>query len=70
MLIDEMLHRHNDGASGTSNIGGFDPNGYQPSGADSAANELENRPVDFGNGGNDWDSGSVDTGDSGGGGWD
>ena len=63
MLIDEMLHRRNEGGNlggGSNNIGGFDPEGYRPSSADQAATELENRPIDFGNGG-DWDSG---------GGWD
>ena len=72
MLIDEMLHRRNDGGASSGNqIGGFDPNSYQPSSADQAASELESRPIDFGSGG-DWDSGggSSDSGDSGGGGWD
>ena len=44
----------------------------------SAAHDLDNRPIDFGTGGNDWDSGSSDVGGSdgggdgggGGGGWD
>jgi len=39
----------------------------------SAADDLDNRPIDFGTGGNDWDSGSRDAGGFGGGdggGWD
>ena len=32
--------------------------------------DLGNRPIDFGTGGNDWDSGSSDAGGSDGGGWD
>ena len=73
MLIDEMLHRRSDGSNNTAGtLGGFDPNGYNPA-ADSAARELENRPIDFGQG-DDWDSGggSVDSGggSDGGGGWD
>lgn len=78
MLIDEMLHRRGDGGSGAGigNLGGVDPGnlGGGAFGNDAAAQELESRPIDFGNGGNDWDSGggSGDSGggDSGGGGWD
>ena len=79
MLIDEMLHRHNEGGgagSGIGNLGGLEPGGAgYGTGNDAAAQELESRPIDFGNGGNDWDSGggSIDSGDSGGdsgGGWD
>jgi len=38
----------------------------------SAANDLVDRPIDFGTGGNDWDSGSTDVGggSDGGDGWD
>lgn len=71
MLIDEMLHRR--GESGTNSFGGFDQGGSGASSSDQAAQELENRQVDFGNG-SDWDSGGggVDTGDSSslGGDWD
>jgi hypothetical protein len=69
MLLDEVLH-HRDG--GSAGAGGLIPDAYADNGA---ARELENRPVDFGNG-NDWDSGGgggVDFGgggDSGGGGGD
>ena len=71
MLLDEMLHKRGNDGGGSSNIGGFDPNGYQP-GGDSAARDLADRPMDFGNGG-DWDSGGSSdsgSGDSGGGSWD
>ena len=77
MLADELLHRHGSGNvdNGVANAGGgfFDTPGGNP-----AANDLENRPIDFGTGGNDWDdAGSADGGgfDAGGGsdtggGWD
>lgn len=73
MALDELLHHRGENGA-ANNIGGFQPGGYQPSGIDPAAQELESRPVDFGNGG-DWDSGgggSIDTGgdSGGGGGWD
>ena len=79
MLLDQMLHRGGSGGgegSGIGNLGGVDPgnSGSGAFGIDAAAQELESRPIDFGNGGNDWDSGggSSDSGggDSGGGGWD
>ncbi len=71
MLADELLHRNRDGNvdRGGSNVqpGFFD----SPS---SAGNDLADRPIDFGTGGSDWDSGSVDVGGGGGsdsgGGWD
>ena len=74
MLIDQMLHNRSEGgasAAGLGNLGGVDPDSYDPA-ADSAARELENRPMDFGQGGNDWDSGgaSGDSGSDGGGSWD
>lgn len=76
MLIDEMLHKRGDGGgagSGIGNLGGVDPSNAGAFGNDAAAQELESRPIDFGNGGNDWDSGGGG-GDSGGGdsggGWD
>ena len=71
MLAERMLHSHRDGNvdPGAGGGGFFD----SPQGG-SAASDLENRPIDFGTGGNDWDSGSVDVGgsDVGGsdGGWD
>ena len=69
MLVDRMIHS-NHGDSVTSNnvqtglqSGSFDT---QPlTSADQAAQDLQNRPVDFGNG-NDWDSnteGSADASD-------
>ena len=74
MLIDEMMHRRSDGSAssaGFGNLGGVDPGSYDPA-ADSAARELESRPIDFGQGGNDWDSGggSADSGSDGGSSWD
>ena len=62
MLLDEMLHKRSDGGAFNPGAGGFDN-----SGSDSAARELEDRPVDFGSGG-DWDSGGggVDMGGGGG----
>ena len=70
MLLDEMLHNHS-GAGGTP-LDQVVP-GATPLPANDAANELENRPVDFGSG-NDWDAGGTpDLGGGGsdsGGGWD
>ncbi len=76
MLAERMLHPGRDGSverdrdAGTS--GGF----FDSPQGGSAGNDLENRPIDFGTGGNDWDAGSSDAGgsdgggDGGGGGWD
>lgn len=62
MLLDEMLHRHNDGGSGG---GGLLPDAYA---ADPATRDLQDRSIDFGSG-NDWDSGGGGGGvDLGGGG--
>jgi len=71
MLAERMLNSRRDAdvdrAPGHSGL--FD----SPQGA-SPADDLDNRPIDFGTGGNDWDSGSSDGGgfDGGGdgGGWD
>jgi len=71
MLASELMNRNREGNvdHGGSNAqpGFFDA----PS---SAGNDLADRPVDFGTGGSDWDSGSVDVGGGGGsdsgGGWD
>ncbi len=74
MLIDEMLHRRSDGGGGF--IGGANAaDSSSFTSPDPAATELENRQVDFGNGGDSWDSGggSFDGGggdSGGGGGWD
>jgi hypothetical protein len=71
MLADEFLHRRqgqNLADSNAGQAGFFD----SPQGG-SAASDLENRPIDFGTGGSDWDSGSSDAGgggSDGGGGWD
>jgi uncharacterized membrane protein YgcG len=75
MLAERLLHSRQDGSvqrdTGTS--GGFFDS---PQGA-GAANDLDSRPIDFGTGGNDWDSGASDVGggsdgggSDGGGGWD
>lgn len=70
MLLGEMLH-HRQGA-GSSPLDRVMPTGLDAPETNVAANELENRPVDFGNGG-DWDAGGsadVGGGSDGGGGWD
>lgn len=78
MLLDRALHGGHEGsgaidpasagaAGGMAGLGGLDPDSYAPT-TDIAARELENRPVDFGNG-DDWssDGGGVDLGSGGGG---
>jgi hypothetical protein len=79
MLADELLHRRPDphavDQGNAGQAGFFD----SPQGGGSAS-DLENRPIDFGTGGADWDSGSTDVGGGGdggggggggdGGGWD
>lgn len=70
MLLDEMLHHRQGG--GSTPLDRVMPGSSEPFAANDAANELETRQVDFGNGG-DWDSGgSSDSGggSDGGGGWD
>lgn len=68
MMLGEMLHNRQGGGAGSLDR-------VMPTGGESvptAANDLENRPVDFGNGG-DWDTGgSADAGGGSdvGGGWD
>ena len=69
MLAERMLNSRRDG--------GVDPATGAPGLFDSpatgsAANDLVDRPIDFGTGGNDWDSGSTDVGggSDGGDGWD
>lgn len=70
MLVDEMLHRHQ---GGTDQLSGLQRGVVDAPPIDNAANELENRNVDFGSGA-DWDSGGggADQGGGGsdGGGWD
>lgn len=70
MMVDEMLHRRQ--GAGTDQLSGLQQGIFNPPPADDAANELERRSVDFGNG-NDWDAGSagVDLGSGGSddGGW-
>ena len=71
MMVDEMLHHRQGG--GTDQLSGLQQGIFNPPPVDDAANELERRSVDFGNG-NDWDAGSagVDLGSGGSddGGWD
>ena len=57
MLLEKMLegNRHDDGT--INNGGGYQGGGYVDNGAGQAANDLENRPFDFGQGGNDWSDG-------------
>ena len=71
MLLERMLegnrHDENNGGNNYGSQGGSFDNG-----ANQAASELENRPMDFGSGGNDWggDSGGGSSGGSDdGGGW-
>src|SRR5206468_2110505 len=70
MLASEMLHRHGSG-NAVNDDSGAQPGFFDS--PDAGRNALEDRPVDFGNGG-DWDAGSSDAGggfDGGsGGGWD
>ena len=68
MLAERMLNSRREG--GPDHAGGA-PGLFDSSGDGSAASDLANRPIDFGTGGNDWDSGSTDGGGGdGGGGWD
>jgi hypothetical protein len=72
MLAERMLHSRREG--GTDRDTGA-PGGFFDSPQDGSASiDLENRPIDFGTGGNDWDAGSGDLGGGGGGdgggGWD
>ncbi len=65
MLAERMLNsrREADPDHGSGSPGLFDA----PRGG-SGADDLANRPIDFGTGGNDWDSGSSDAGGADGGG--
>jgi hypothetical protein len=67
-LIDEMLHSNREGA-GNQPFSGFERDSFAPGNQPNvAADELERRDVDFGNG-NDWSSGGGSDGsDLGGGG--
>lgn len=66
MMVDEMLH-HRQG-TGTDQLSGLQHGIFDLPPTDDAANELERRNVDFGNG-NDWDAGGAGA-DLGGGGSD
>ena len=70
MMLGEMLHNRQ--GAGSSPLDRLMPTGLDAPTTNEAANALENRPVDFGNGG-DWDAGGspdVGAGSDGGGGWD
>lgn len=72
MLVDRLLEGHHDAgsAAAAAGSGGLVPGMFDdaPAGND-AANELEQRPIDFGSGG-DWsDAGSGGGGGDDGGGW-
>ena len=68
MMVDEMLH-HRQGA-GTDQLSSLRRGVFDLPPTDDAANELERRNVDFGNGnGNEWDAGGAGV-DLGGGGSD
>jgi hypothetical protein len=66
MLADELLHRRSD--QHAVDPGNAGQAGFFDSPQGGGASELENRPIDFGTGGSDWDSGSSGGGDGGGGG--
>ena len=70
MLAERMLHSRREGGADrdTGTPGGF----FDSPQDGSASVDLDNRPIDFGTGGNDWDAGSSDLGGGGdgGGGWD
>lgn len=67
MLVDEMLHRHQDGAM--DHRSGLQNGLVDAPQQDSTAHELETRNVDFGTVG-DWDSSDGDSVDAGAGGFD
>lgn len=69
VLADELLHRNREG---NVDHGGNVQPGFFDSPSSGAGNDLADRPIDFGTGGSDWDSGSVDVGGGGsdGGSWD
>lgn len=73
MLAERLLNSRREGGADrdTGTSGGF----FDSPQGGSSASDLDQRPIDFGTGGNDWDSGSTDVGGGsdgggGGGGWD
>jgi len=70
MLADQLLNRRSE--QNVVDPGNAGQAGFFDSPQGGGASELENRPIDFGTGGSDWDSGSADVGGGGGdgGGWD
>jgi hypothetical protein len=73
MLADELLHRRAD-SHGVDPAGGGQAGFFDSPQGGAAAGDLESRPIDFGTGGSDWDSGAGagdgGGGSDGGGGWD
>ena len=70
VLLEKMLEgNHHDDNLGGNNYGS--QGGSFDNGSSQAASELENRPIDFGSGGNDWggDAGGGSSGGDDGGGW-
>ena len=73
MLLERMLegNRHDENYGNNNNAGS--QGGSFDNGSNQAASELENRPIDFGSGGNDWGGDAGGGGSSGGsddgGGW-
>jgi hypothetical protein len=68
MLASELLHRRGEHNADETNAG---PGTFDS--PDAGRSALEDRPIDFGSGGNDWDAGGGDVGGGGGGsdgGWD
>ena len=65
MLASELLHRRGENNTGDTNAGP----GYFDS-PDAGQSALEDRPIDFGSGSNDWDAGGGDVGGGSDGGWD
>jgi hypothetical protein len=64
MLASEMLHRNAQRSADDAGAGA----GHLDS-PDAGSSALEDRPIDFGSGG-DWDAGGGDVGGGDGGGWD
>ena len=67
MLAERMLNSRREGSGDAPSTS---PGLFDAPQDGSAADDLDHRPIDFGTGGSDWDSGSIDVGGSDGGGWD
>jgi len=73
MLAERLLNSRREAGHDPTTLPGF----FDSPQGGGAADDLDNRPIDFGTGGNDWDAGSGDVGGAdfggggdGGGGWD